>query len=657
MWLVPMLLAAGSASATAAGAGAAPFETPFTRPPLDPPLVLTGNFGEARTGRYHGGLDFSTGGGIGRPVYAPLDGWVERLRVSGTGFGRSIYLHADDGRLLVFGHLDWFDEPLAAFMEAAQVKSGVYEQDLWPGRDRFRVKAGQRLGWTGESGAGPAHLHLEVRRGDTAYNPLRAGAVIDDDVAPVLRRLTLEPLDAGSFVARSPAPWTTPLDGAADTVVVEGRVRAVVEARDGASGNGFRLAPWSTGVSFAGVTTACQFDSATWGGDMAEADYVYDRGRAAPGNGVVLWHAGRMRPTVILGGAGLADAAIDVKPGDPPRPLEVSTVDVAGHRATWRLWLRGPLDHERGPDTTRTGPASRRRTSGFELNVLPARQARVSVLDAPDGSSGVRVCGAPAVYERGRWTAIVPFDSLLAPGGRTARLRASGAGAGGEPWRRESRPPARTDDGSRWSFSPAGPFEWWLASDAVFEPALLIETGQGTPDGTHELVPRSEAWSLAPSDLPLRADAQLRLILPDGADPARVDVYRASGGGWDALGARYDSTTRTFETGTRTLGTFALLADTLAPRIDHVRPRTVSARPRARWSLEARAGDLGSGVDRSRSWFEVDGRKVATEWDAERRRLRWRPAERPARGTHRYVLVVTDAAGNATRESGTFVVD
>jgi hypothetical protein len=271
----------------------------------------------------------------------------------------------------------------------------------------------------------------------------------------------------------------------------------------------------------------------------------------------------------------------------------------------------------------------------------------------------VRVCGVAAVWERGRWVAIVPVDSLLGAAGQrgVARLEASGRDASGAPWTRGERPQARTDDGSRWSFAPREPFEWWLAADAVYEPAVLMWTGEGAPRGTAELAPVGEAWSLAPADLPLRANAQLRLELPPGADPGRVDMYRASNGGWDALGARLDSTGRVFEAGTRGLGRFALMADTLAPRIAHVRPRAVSVRPAARWSLEARVAEYGSGVDRRRSWFEVDGRRVPSEWDSDRSRLRWRPLERPARGTHRYEVVVGDAAGNVRRQSGTFVID
>ena len=168
--------------------------------------MLNGGFGEYRSNHFHAGLDLGTGGRVGRPVFAPVDGWIERVRASGAGYGRSIYLHAEDGRLLVFAHLDAYAPPLAAYVAAAQESTGQYEQDLWPEPGRFRVKAGQRIAWTGESGSGGPHLHFEVRRGDMAYHPLRAGLAIPDTSAPTLASVTLEPLDDASHVERSAAP-------------------------------------------------------------------------------------------------------------------------------------------------------------------------------------------------------------------------------------------------------------------------------------------------------------------------------------------------------------------------------------------------------------------------------------------------------------------
>src|SRR5215472_2988405 len=93
---------------------------------------LRGGFGESRTNRFHAGLDLSTGGHVGAEVLAPAAGTVERVRSSGVGYGRSIYLRTADGRMIVFGHLDAYAPELAAYVDSVQRATGDYEQDLWP---------------------------------------------------------------------------------------------------------------------------------------------------------------------------------------------------------------------------------------------------------------------------------------------------------------------------------------------------------------------------------------------------------------------------------------------------------------------------------------------------------------------------------------------
>src|SRR5215468_5719789 len=44
-----------------------PFDAPLGRPPLAPPLVITGGFGEYRVGHFHAAFDFGTGGVVGKP--------------------------------------------------------------------------------------------------------------------------------------------------------------------------------------------------------------------------------------------------------------------------------------------------------------------------------------------------------------------------------------------------------------------------------------------------------------------------------------------------------------------------------------------------------------------------------------------------------------
>src|SRR5213592_1204603 len=69
-----------------------PLFAPLSGTPLAKPLVFNGGFGDSRIGHFHAGFDLGTGRKVGRSVLAPGDGWIERVRSSGIGYGRSIYL-------------------------------------------------------------------------------------------------------------------------------------------------------------------------------------------------------------------------------------------------------------------------------------------------------------------------------------------------------------------------------------------------------------------------------------------------------------------------------------------------------------------------------------------------------------------------------------
>jgi hypothetical protein len=636
-----------------------PLDVPLARPPLDPPLVLNGGFGDYRSNHFHAGLDLGTGGHVGRPVFAPLDGWVERVRASGVGYGRSLYLHTADGRLLVFGHLDGFAEPLAAFVAAVQESTGQYEQDLWPEPGRFRVAVGQRLAWTGESGAGGPHLHFEIRRGDMAYHPLRAGLALHDTRIPALASLTLEPLDDTSYVERGAAPRTLRLGVGRETLLVEGRVRVVVGARDGVWRGVDRMVPWSTAMEFGGERVECRFDSLSWATDMVESDYLYDAGRVAGEGGIVLWAPSGFRPRVLVASAPPAGDAgtLVVRRGDPPRVLRLSARDLGGGSAEQELVLRPPRRDEAGPDRTRVGGRAEQDSSRwFDLAALPGRFVRLTFRGAPAGSRRVTIGGRPASFRDGMWSAVVALPPAGVPKAMPFSLWITGQDATGRPWWRSLRAGLRTDPSARWQGSEEPDFDWILDRAACFEPGPIFWRWHGSPGAPRELVSRSGVLELMPRTLPLRKPLRLELP-PTVPGRSRVGLYADDGTGWSWLGTTLDSTLRRRVGETRHLGRFALFEDTLAPRIAVRRaaPRGVPG-PYSRWALEARLTEEGSGVNARVAWFDVDGRRVPSEWDAEERILRWRPSRVPAKGSHRFTVVAADRAGNERRASGRFVM-
>ncbi len=634
------------------------FAPPFARAPLALPLVLNGGFCEYRSNHFHAGLDLGTGGSVGRPVFAPTGGWIERVRASGAGYGRSIYLHAEDGRLLVFAHLDAYAEPLAGFVEAAQESTGQYEQDLWPASGRFRVAAGQRIGWTGESGSGGPHLHFEVRRGDMAYHPLRSGLAIPDSFAPTLASVTLEPLDDTTYVERSAAPVTVRLGERAPTVSVVGRVRAVVAARDGVWRGVDRMVPWSVSLDFAGIEVECRFDSVSWATDMAESDHLYDSGRVVGERGMVMWAPEGFRPRVLRANVIDGDEAgtLVVRPGDPSRTLRITARDLAGRVTERSIVLQPPPAAERGPDTTMAGGrAEADSTREFELAALPANHLRVTYRGAPAGSRGVTIGGRPASLRNGDWTAVVALTQPGRGGTSSVPPWISGRDAAGRTWGRTFRAALRSDPTARRQWTRGNAFDWVLPRGALFESAPVFSRWTTRPtDAPSELDARSESLELLPANLRLRKSVRIEWGEP-AANGANVGLFADDGSGWSWLASPTDSALQRRVGETRHLGRFALFADTLAPRVTlRAAPRSATKGPYSRWALEARVAEAGSGVDRRGSWFEMDGRRMPAEWDDEAGVLRWRPLRPPGSGAHRYEAVVRDRAGNERRASGRF---
>ena len=606
---------------------APPFLPPLAHAPLDTPLVVTDDFGERRGNHFHAALDFSTGERVGKSVYAPGSGWVERVRTSGGGYGRSIYLHVDDGRLFVFGHLDAFDEPLASYADSVQRATVEYEQDLAPPPGRFRVSAGQRIAWSGESGVGPPHLHLEIRIGDMAMNPLRAGLALPDTRVPEIRRIVLEPADDHSWVERRPAPWEW-TRSRSDTVTVEGRVRVRVDAEDGFTARRDGMTTYATSIEFDKTRVECRFDSVSWATDMGEVDQVYD------GASIRLW-APAFRPRVLHATGG--NGTLEVQAGDAPRPLRVAARDAAGNTASRVLWLRPPRAGATGPDTTGVGPLKRARFD-VRAELAAFNCLRLEVRGAPPGSRGVTWGGVGRDPEGGagggrvarRAGALAPravVDPAPAPG-RARHPGGAGPDRGGPMARVRRRVvrARRAHRGARGAAAGPGaaPHERRArARSAKRAAAHAVDRG-----GRARPAPRAAAHR------PLPFERQgLELDARRGRhDPAHVERRDAQ--------ARPLRAARGRERPARETPARA------APR---------GARRQALLALGARGPRRGAG-ERRRSRV-VDGVAVPSEWDLDAQVLRWRPRTPPARGAHRFTVIVFDHAGNRAQASGRFVLN
>ena len=62
--------------------------------PIDFPILLSGNFGELRSSGFHSGIDIKTKGKEGIDIRAIDAGYVSRVQVSTSGFGKVVYINS-----------------------------------------------------------------------------------------------------------------------------------------------------------------------------------------------------------------------------------------------------------------------------------------------------------------------------------------------------------------------------------------------------------------------------------------------------------------------------------------------------------------------------------------------------------------------------------
>ncbi|TVR79910.1 MAG: M23 family metallopeptidase [Chitinophagaceae bacterium] len=165
--------------------------------PLKIPLEVTGTFAELRNNHFHSGIDFRTQRREDLPVLAVADGYVSRVNVSPVGFGKAIYISHPNGYTSVYAHMNDFFPELSAYVKNAQYAQKSFNIELYPDRNQFRVKQGDIIGLSGNTGSsmGP-HLHFEIRETATQMpiNPLYFGFDVSDTDYPVMESLAIYPL-------------------------------------------------------------------------------------------------------------------------------------------------------------------------------------------------------------------------------------------------------------------------------------------------------------------------------------------------------------------------------------------------------------------------------------------------------------------------------
>lgn len=219
---------------------------------------VSSGFQEFRSNHFHAGIDLRTLQRTGFPVLAVDDGVIERLTVSRRGYGLSLLLRHAGNATSLYSHLERFRPDLEALVARARARTGQRFFGDHVLASPVAVRRGEVIAFSGESGAGFAHLHVELRDNEgRAVNPLlrleapaadlhpprvrglllrsREGTLIDGDCGESYRRLRL----ADGVYAPE------------ESVTINGPCDVVLDAYDlGATGH--VLAPYALAASLDG---------------------------------------------------------------------------------------------------------------------------------------------------------------------------------------------------------------------------------------------------------------------------------------------------------------------------------------------------------------------------------------------------------------------
>lgn len=203
-------------------------------PPLKVTPYVSGTFGELRSNHFHSGLDLSTRGRMGYPVYAIEDGYVSRINVSPVGYGKALYVDHNNGYTSVYGHMNEYSKPIDLLVVKRQYQIEAYSFDFNLPKNLVQVKKGDVIGYTGNSGgSGGPHLHFEVRETSTEkpMNPLLFYSNIKDDVAPSIRRVRVYPLDKKTIIngTGEPNTYTVAYSSGSYTLALGNTISAIGE--------------------------------------------------------------------------------------------------------------------------------------------------------------------------------------------------------------------------------------------------------------------------------------------------------------------------------------------------------------------------------------------------------------------------------------------
>ena len=626
--------------------------------PLRDYTSISSSFGEYRPGRVHMGIDIRTFGATGVPALAIADGYVSRIKVKPTGYGRALYLTLEDGRTAVYAHLESFVKPVQEYILSRQWETRSFEQDLFPQPGQFSFKKGDVVCYTGKSGTKHPHLHFEIRRGNWAHNPFRYGLVVKDSEAPIIRSLAVIPLGAESEVNGDclPVVFTVNSESGkhlklAEKPEVFGRVGLAVQCYDRTGSASYFVNAYEIALLFDGeeIFTA-RMDSCDYFRNlMMDLDRDPYLNRNGWGNFQRLFIATGNEMPFYTGGGILDTRRI----GAGAHNFIIRVEDFSGNGAE----IDGELDFIPTPALTNI-PAvlSPQDFAKFDSFSSPVPEYSLEFFD-----KYIRVAvdsTIPAlIWSAGRGE-MLAFE--LSGGGNILRLRPPAEISGFnylatpdlkilESWRYVSVTPQNggvimsPDSVFKITFPPGGVY------DTLFAAVRQVSIPQDLSAYDHAM---DYGYKFEPQWVPLRMSAELVWNGSEGDTCAGIFFFKEGKPAYLGTGGE----SARIRGSCLNLETFYIIHDDDPPPIilSYPRPNSVIKERRPKFSFSA--VDTLSGIDYKTLKVTVDGGWALSEYDPPRDSVYASLREPLQPGRHRVCISIADKMGNLTAETYSFTI-
>jgi len=248
-------------------------------------------FQEFRSNHFHAGMDLRTFQKTGFPVYAISGGSLYKIRIVKRGSGRGLYIKHHDGKTSIYFHLEKFARKIENVAKNVQKARGLEYFGNYILKNPLPITRGEVIGFSGETGYGFPHLHLEIRDKEYfAVNPFKWLIPPGKDTNfPILKSLILR-VKEKALINGSSGPKLVKFRRSNrhtfnlfSPIVTTGKFDLVVNTRD-ISDTGKYVVPYKISAIINDQNYfKLSFDRFAWE-DNNQLGFVYDMYNSSPGN-------------------------------------------------------------------------------------------------------------------------------------------------------------------------------------------------------------------------------------------------------------------------------------------------------------------------------------------------------------------------------------